>query len=393
MQIAIVTETFPPEINGVAMTVGKLVEGLRSHQHTVLLFRPKQGSHDIPKRERLFTEQLVNGIPIPGYHGLNIGLPNLLTLFLQLRQHKPDIVHVVTEGPLGWAAIMVAKRLNIPVTSSFHTNFHHYMAHYGAGFLQTMMAAHLRSLHNATATTFVPTQRLIQELTLEGYNNLALLARGVDTRLYNPKRRSNDLRASWGVTEDDIVVIHVGRIAAEKNIDLVINAFNHIRQHIHRARLVLVGDGPLKEKLQQTCPYAVFTGSKTGVELAEHYASGDLFLFPSVTETYGNVTSEAMASGLCVIAYDYAAAAELMNNGDNGALVTLNDESAFIDSAIRLAVNTPLRRAFAKEAATTTARLDWQHVYTSFIQKLRDVVYKSLTPAAIARARLTGDWH
>lgn len=374
MRVSIVTETFPPEINGVAMTVGKLVEGLLDRGHETLLIRPKQSPLDLPKREPHFQEQLIAGVPLPGYRGLRFGKPALLKLILVLSRYQPDVVHVVTEGPLGWAAVVVAKWLGLPVTSSFHTNFHSYARHYGVGFLEKLTASYLRSLHNATAATFVPTKVLAAELGRYGYRNLALLSRGVDTRLFTPERRSAELRAAWGVADDELVVIHVGRLAAEKNLALILRAFTEIANKVGKAKLVLVGDGPLKDSLRGAWPETVFTGNKTGEELAAHYASGDLFLFPSVTETYGNVTSEAIASGLCVLAFDYAAAAELIDNGINGATVPLDSEQAFVTEAVRLATDTKARLAMARQARASITHLDWQYVYDAFIVKLQEMV-------------------
>lgn len=379
------------------MTVGKIVEGLLSRDHEVLLVRPKQHAEDLPRQERAFREALVTGIPLPKYQGLKFGTPAILLLLSFWRSYKPEVVHVVTEGPLGWAAVYVAKWLNLPVTSSFHTNFHSYTRHYGVGFLQKMTAAYLRSLHNATAVTFVPTKVLASELAWDGYKNLALMSRGVDTELFKPERRSAELRNAWGASGDELVVIHVGRLAAEKNVDLIMTAFSEIAKKVSRAKLVLVGDGPLKENLRQSWPETVFTGSKTGEDLAAHYASGDLFLFPSVTETYGNVTSEAIASGLCVLAYDYAAAAELIDSGKNGVTVPINMEPAFVAAAVRLAADAEKRTAIAGQARASIAHLAWEYVYDAFTGKLQEVVKQRCnaelpTPSANTITELMSSW-
>lgn len=374
LRIAIVTETFPPEINGVAMTIGRLVQGLRSRGHAVHLIRPRQSSADIASTSTDFHEDLVIGLSIPKYQGLKFGLPTVLHLRKLWQKDRPDLVHVVTEGPLGWAAVNVAKHLQIPVTSSFHTNFHSYTGHYGIGFLNHFTARYLRNLHNATAATFVPTKSLIEELRIAGYRNLSLMSRGVDTDLYQPMRRSEALRQQWGLAEDDLAVIYVGRIAAEKNISLVLAAFSEISKVNARAKMIWVGDGPLREKMQHAHPQAIFTGSKTGAELASHYASGDLFLFPSVTETFGNVTSEALASGLCVLAYDRAAAGELIQSYENGVKVPSHDDRAFIAAAVELSQNAELRKRLSSEASASIAHLAWANVYDAFIGRLQSVI-------------------
>src|SRR5690606_26563687 len=160
--------------------------------------------------------------------------------------------------------------------------------------------------------TFVPTEDMAATLRLQGYRHVEVVARGVDTALYAPRRRSGALRAAWGAQEGDLVVLCVGRLAAEKNLELATRAFRAIRELRPDAKMVLVGDGPQRAAFSRDHPEIILAGMRIGDDLASHYASADMFLFPSLTETFGNVTLEAMASGLCVVAYDYAAAAEVI---------------------------------------------------------------------------------
>jgi glycosyltransferase involved in cell wall biosynthesis len=172
--------------------------------------------------------------------------------------------------------------------------------------------------------TLAPTQKVVKELEMTGYKNVSIMARGVDTSQFCPTNRSAALRKSWGVNNDDLVVIHVGRLAKEKNILLALEAFEAIQKSNQNTKLVFVGDGPMREELSKACPQAIFSGSQQGQALAEHYASADLFIFPSITETFGNVVPEALASGLCVVAYDYAAAGDIIKHGHNGLLAPFN---------------------------------------------------------------------
>ena len=369
LRIAIVTETYPPEINGVAMTLGRLIDGLRSQGHAVQVVRPRQAGD-----ERDNADILVRGIPIPRYSGLQFGLPAGRRLQTEWRRNPPDIVHVVTEGPLGMSAIKTARKLGLPMTSSFHTNFHRYSKHYGFGWLRGIIAVHLRKLHNQTAATFVPTQALAAELGADGFRDLRVMARGVDTTLFSPARRSEALRMQWGLKEHDLAVLYVGRLAAEKNLRAVVAAFEAIAERRADAKLVFVGDGPMAEKLRQQCPQAVFCGSRRGEDLAAHYASGDLFLFPSLTETFGNVTTEALASGLCVLAYAHAAAAELIRSGDNGLTVAAGDEAAYIAAARGIASHPERMHAIRAHAAASMRHLDWRQIVDTFAGTLVSVV-------------------
>ncbi|HEY1181910.1 MAG TPA: glycosyltransferase family 1 protein [Rhodocyclaceae bacterium] len=374
LSIAIVTETYLPEINGVAMTLGRLIDGLRRQGHNIQLVRPRQSDKDLPRDDIGFSETLVRGIPIPRYSGLQFGLPAGRRLHAMWRRNPPDIVHVVTEGPLGMSAVGIARKLGLPMTSSFHTNFHRYSKHYGFGWLRGLIAGHLRKLHNHTAATFVPTQALAAELGADGFAHLRVMARGVDTTLFSPTRRSHELRRQWQVGESGLAVLYVGRLAAEKNLRMVVKAFAAVREQQPDARLVFVGDGPLADRLRQECPDAVFCGSRRGEDLAAHYASGDLFLFPSLTETFGNVTTEALASGLAVLAYAHAAAAEVINSGYNGVTVPAGDEIAYVEAASALAAHPERLLELRSRAATSMQHFDWHHIVDTFATTLNSVV-------------------
>ena len=376
LRIAVVTETYPPEVNGVAMSLGRFVEGLQRREHEVQLVRPRQDVNDRPESEERFQEVLKRGLPIPRYPSLKMGLPakQALTRLWSLR--RPDLVHIVTEGPLGWSALQAALKLKLPVCSDFHTNFHAYSRHYGVGWLKKTIAGYLRKFHNRTLCTMVPTEAMREELSELGFRDLRVVARGVDTSLFTPTRRSEALRQSWGVKQDDPVVLYVGRLAPEKNLPAVVAAFQDMRRRQPKAKLVLVGDGPQRSSLAARHPDAIFAGMRVGEDLATHFASGDMFLFPSLTETYGNVTVEAMASGLAVVAYDYAAAAEHIRHGYNGLLADYDDTVGFVRLAADLLTD-PLRiDEFARHARHTAEGLTWDRV----VQQL-EAVFLSVAQA------------
>ncbi len=374
MRVALVTETYPPEINGVAMTLGRIVDGLRQRRHTVQLIRPRQHAQELPTRDSTLHEVLVKGFPIPRYPDLRCGLPAPDTLARLWSAMPPDIVHIATQGPLGWSAIAAARKLKLPVSSSFHTNFDAYSQHYGLGLLKPAISGYLRHFHNRTDATLVPTQGLARMLAGAGYRNVGIVSRGVDTKLFNPSRRSTELRAQWGIASGALLVSYVGRLAAEKNIDLVFTTFDEIKRVRPDARLLLVGDGPQRTSRAARHPEHIFAGMRRGEDLAAHYASADLFLFSSLTETFGNVTAEALASGLGVVSYDYAAAAELIENGHNGLLAPPGDSDAFIQAALNVATNPSLLSRFRLRAAASVARLDWQHVHDGFADTLHSLV-------------------
>jgi glycosyltransferase involved in cell wall biosynthesis len=391
LRIAIVTETFPPEVNGVAMTLGRIVEGVLQRGHAVQVVRPRQSvEHTQPSREGL-DHVLATGLPLPGYGDFRFGLPARARLTKLWSHQRPDVVHVVTEGPLGWSAVAAARKLGLPVTSSFHTNFQSYSGHYGIGLLRTSIEAYLRKLHNRTQATLVPTRAMMQTLQAQGYQNVGLLSRGVATDLFTPTQRSEVLRKAWGAGPDDLVVILVGRLAKEKNVALVVTAFEAIQQRHPSAKLVFVGDGPMRASLQATCPAAVFCGSRKGADLAAHYASGDLFLFPSLTETFGNVVPEALASGLAVVSYACAAALELIEPGRNGLLVEPGAESDFVAAALAVAQNAALRNDLRLAAPASVAHLAWDGIFDGFLDTLLRVVQSHGQPFASAGTLATSN--
>jgi glycosyltransferase involved in cell wall biosynthesis len=370
LRISVVTETYPPEVNGVAMTVGRLVEGLRARGHAVQLIRPRQHRGDQPRRQDQMDILPVSGFPIPFYRELRMGLPARRLLAEHWRRTVPDVVHIVTEGPLGGSALAAARHLGLRVFSGFHTNFHSYSRHYGVGLLARPIIAYLRRFHNRTDCTLVPTEELAAELRALGFVNLRVLARGVDIRLFHPERRDPALRRSWGAGPTDPVALYVGRLAAEKNLQVVLAAYQALRAIQPTARLVLVGDGPLAARLRTHHPEIVFPGARTGVDLAAHYASADLFLFPSLTETFGNVTLEAMASGLAVVAFDYAAAHQHIVHGYNGLLAPRGDQTAFVAATRQLAEDPALRQHLGPAARQAVVDFDWEQIHGQLEQLL-----------------------
>jgi glycosyltransferase involved in cell wall biosynthesis len=363
LNIDVVTETYPPEINGVAHTISMLVGELRKNNHLVNVIRPKQHSDlTLPQIQKCNQDLLVKSFPIPLYRELRMGIPAKKMLLDRWSKTKPDIVHIATEGPLGWSAAKAARLLNIPMTSDFRTNFHAYSTFYKLGFLEPLILAYLRHFHNATDCTMVPTEKLKQELELAGLDNLRVMPRGVDTGHFSDQLRSPQLRASWGADPLDVVLLSVGRLAVEKNLDLLIKSYIHAKNIEPRTKLVVVGDGPLRESLQKKCSEAIFAGKKNGLELAQYYASADIFVFPSLTETFGNVTIEAMASGLAVVAYRHAAAGDLIISGDNGITVDPGDENAFIQAVTTTLINQSLIRRLGYAAILTAKQQSWEEI-------------------------------
>ena len=360
LSLALVTETWRPEVNGVAMTLGRLVDGLRARDHRIEVVRPRQdgdagGDHH-------GAHLLRPSLPIPNYTGLRLGLPSGHVLRARWRERRPDLVHVATEGPLGLSALRAAHSLGIPVSSGFHTNFHDYSGPYGLGVLRSTVKGYLRWFHNRTRCTLVPTEVQRNALARAGFRGVRTLGRGVDAELFHPRWRSAVQRAEWGAGEDTLVVVLVSRSAPEKNIPLAIRAFRAIRVEQPGAVMVIAGDGPERARLAAANPDIRFIGNLPREALAATYASADLFLFPSMSETFGNVVLEAMASGVPTVAFDYAAPAMYLRDGINGRLVPFDDAEAFIAASVEAARRRDQLRLMAAAARATAATISWDAI-------------------------------
>jgi glycosyltransferase involved in cell wall biosynthesis len=252
--------------------------------------------------------------------------------------------------------------LRLPVVSDFRTNFHAYSEHYGLGWLHKPIVAYLRKFHNMTQRTMVPTDTLRRDLERRGFERVSVVSRGVDTQQFHPAHRSAALRESWGAGPRTLVMLCVGRIAPEKNLALLHEAWQAVRARGIDVKLVMVGDGPSRAELERQWAGVHFAGLRRGEDLARHYASADLFVFPSLTETYGNVVPEAMASGLALVAFDCAAAAELVQHGANGFKLPCDQPSSFVAAVCAAAADAVTREVVGLRARETALMHDWEQI-------------------------------
>jgi glycosyltransferase involved in cell wall biosynthesis len=365
MRLGIVTETYAPDVNGVALTVQSLARGMLRRGHTVDLIRPIHP--DTPSSADAGMDVLaVEAAAVPRYDSLRFGLPSRFRLERRWRSDRPDAIYVATEGPLGWSAVSAARRLGIPVATGFHTRFDFYVGHYGFGALTPLVRQYLARFHRRAHATLVPTGQLAAELNDLGVHDVRVLRRAVDTRRFHPERRDERLRDAWGAASDAPVMLSVGRLAPEKNLQVVVDAYRALQRRVPTARCVMVGDGPARAALEAAHPDIVFPGTCRGDELAACYASADLFVFPSLTETFGNVVLEAMASGTPVVAYAEAAAREFIRNGQNGIRVAPGNEGGLIERAAVLGADLLACRSMGTAARTSVAGSSPESVIAEF---------------------------
>ncbi|HSJ04315.1 MAG TPA: glycosyltransferase family 1 protein [Verrucomicrobium sp.] len=368
MKFMIISDTFPQDINGVARTLQTLARGLalRGHEVSVVTTTEVSGGEN---RTHGVDVKAINSLPVPGYDGIRMGLATRRFFQRRIGDFKPDGIYVAVETLMGCNAIRAARQCAKRVVSGFHTNFHSYSDDYRLPFFKKAAMWYLQWIHNRTARTLTPSQSTADQLRSLGIKNVGVLGRGVDTDLFTPARRDPELRQSWGADENTPVALFVGRIAAEKNLPLAVKAFQRVQEICPAARGVFVGDGPKAAWLRDHHPGFTHAGARTGEDLARHYASADLFIFPSLSETFGNVLTEALASQLVTVSYDYAAAHQFVTHGSNGFVAPERDEPAFLaatEQALAHWNDESLRTA----ARQTALKLSWSAIVEQFEQEL-----------------------
>lgn len=369
MHVVFVTEIWPPQVNGVAFTVQALARGMAARGHLVELVRPDPGISGA-----CMARVHARHAPAFNVPALQIGRPRSAAFRRQWQMRRPDAVYIAPEGPLGNAATRAANVLGIPVVTDFHTHLSDCDSHYGFRLLAPWIRSRLLDLHRRAQLTLAPTRAVAEELTAGGIPHVRKLHRGVDTGLFSPARRDGALRASWGASDIAPVLLCAGRVAAEKSIGLALQAYRALQARIPAARMVMVGDGPQRTAFASAYPDVLFAGVQHGEALATHYASADLFLFPSQTHTFGNVVMEAMASGLALVSFDLSAAQEHVANGISGIVVPPGDSRGFITASYELGMATATRMLLGTNARRVAERCTHERISADFERLLLALV-------------------
>ena len=365
MRLTLVTETFAPQVNGVSRTLGQLVAYLESVGDVVQVIHPNYGPEAAgPGRVA------VPSVSMPFYPEVRIPMPPFGPVFRAIETFEPDLIHVATEATLGWSVLRYAEKQRIPVVSSFHTNFDQYCDHYRLGWGKGLAWRYLRWIHNRTRETYVPSQVTIDDLAARGFERLVLWPRGVDATLFRPDRPGRDsVRQRLSFAPDDIVIGHVSRLAAEKNATFLAESLRIVAEACPRVKFLIVGDGPERSSFERRMgPAARFVGYQSGEDLADHYAAADLFAFASVTETFGNVVLEALATGLPVAALRAGGVGSIVEDGVTGILVAPDQPPRSLADALIRLVNHPTQRRFQTQAAREYAV---EQTWGSIMRRLR----------------------
>jgi len=372
MRVTLVTETYFPQVNGVSRTLGELARFLTESGDRVQLIHPDYGA--AADHERVHT---VRSIVLPFYKELHVPRPPFGSVHRAIDSFRPEIVHIATEATLGCSVLRFALRRRLAVVSSFHTNFDQYSRHYRVGWARGMIWRYLRWFHNRTRETYAPSETTIRELEQLGFERMVLWKRGVDSSLFRPDRPGRlEVRRALGWSAEDVVITYVSRIATEKNVDYLADALAIVASRRPDVRILLVGDGPSRAALEQRIgSLARFAGYRQGEDLADHYAASDIFAFTSLTETFGNVVLEAMASGLPVVALRAGGVGETVRSGSTGDLVEPSEPPARFASALLGLIEQPEeRRRKARAARTYALSQSWDAIMAALRGRYQGVI-------------------
>ncbi|WP_026882253.1 glycosyltransferase family 4 protein [Clostridium akagii] len=371
MRVALFTDTFLPQVNGVTNTLSKLIEYYKSKNIEYLVFAPDSY---LELNKNYNVEKFVS-IKFFLYPECRLSLPNIFRLRNSLLKFKPDIIHIMTELNMGIAGLTYGKKLGIPTISSYTTNFVQYLKYYNLDMFQNALWNYMRWFHNQNEITLCPSMETKKLLISHGINNTGIFSRGIDINNFNDKFRSIELRKQLGI-HDKIVLLYVGRVAKEKDINILQEGYAKIlNRYKDKVALIITGNGPELEVYKKSFPKGtIFTGYKIGSELAKIYASSDIFVFPSRTETFGNVVLEAMASGLTVIAANAGGVKDTVDNGINGMLFKPGDAEDLANLIIEIIEDKSLMNNIKHNATKTVLERSWDCIFQNLIKTYENII-------------------
>lgn len=374
MKIALFTDTYYPQVNGVSNTLTRLVHYWGQHGIDCKVIAPKSGFDDIysPQTHSLPSMRLLL------YKEYRIALPFNRIITRDLLDFKPDLVHVATPFSTGLFGLNYARKYGIPMVASYHTNFDHYLSYYNLQWANIWLWKYLQWFHSYFDRTFVPSYETLTHLTDRGFKKLSIWGRGVDSTLFHPGDCDSDFKARYDIPQDRILLTYVGRIAPEKDIKTLSNIIHYFpKEWTDRVCWVIVGEGPSEQELKNSFrghSNVRFTGYLKEEELSEAYSASDLFIFPSPTETFGNVVLESMACGTPVIGANSGGVRSIIDEGTTGYLVNPRDVRAFIDRILFLLIHPNLLTQFSQNARRYALNQSWDVIFSKLTNEFCGIV-------------------
>jgi len=367
MKIAYFASTMDPAQDGVARYLYLLIDALKTRgvEHLFVAAKmPESSSFPIIK---------VPSIVFPLYRDYRLAMPGMRWFAGAIDGFKPDLIHIHAPDALGFAAAAYAKSRGIPAIATYHTHFISYLSYYKLGIFSPLVWALYRKLYNKMDLTFVPSRFILQDLERHGIKNLVYLPHGADTTRFNPKFKSGAWRKKVGA-DGKQVLLFVSRLVWEKNLRVLARAYRELKEKRDDFVLVLVGDGPARKELEKLLPGAVFLGFQSGEELSTAYASSDVFVFPSVTETFGLVSLEAMSSGIPVVGANAEGTREVVQDGITGSLARENDASDFAEKIARLLDDMELVKKFGKASLMFAEAHSWDNIFAKTMDLYKETL-------------------
>ncbi len=371
MRVAYFTESLYPHVDGVSRTLARLFESLERLGVDFRVYSPFVPEADESWRTRVVR---VGSVRFPPYPDYRVSLPWGGGVASDLGHFAPDLVHVVSPTPMAYRAQRLAHRLGVPVVASFHTHFVSYFRFYGVGRMESFGWSALRAFYRRCARVYAPSPSIIRELEAQGIGGVELWSRGIDVSGFSPSHRDPELRRRIAGAEGVPVLLMVSRLVKEKDLRDLVEIDAALRRRGTSFRLVLVGDGPLREELERALPDATFAGHRSGEELARWYASADVFILPSTTETLGNVVLEALASGLPAVVVDRGGPQDLIAHGETGFIARANDANDIANHLARLLTDEELRLRMSRNARGSAASRDWERINEGLVASYREVI-------------------
>lgn len=374
MKIALFSDTFPPQVNGVAHTLKKLIHYMDGCGISHQVFVPGPGEQEEPGEK---IKRLVS-MPLAFYPDCRMALPRYFFIRNQLQQFQPDLIHVATPFNIGLCGHFYGNKYHIPLVASYHTHFDRYLRYYGLPFAVGIFWRFIRWFHSSCQATLVPSEETRQHLKNQGVERIALWQRGIDAHQFHPDKRSSSIRTRYGITKP-YIVLYAGRMAPEKDIDILKETMEKLPHPLsNQLHWILAGDGPLLQEFKNQFPsHVTFTGFLPQEQLAEIYASSDLFFFPSSTETFGNVVLEAMSAGLPVIGANAGGVKELIKHGETGMLCQPRDVASFLSALESIFSDPPLRETMGKAARRFALSQSWDKIFDNLFALYEKVIFLS----------------
>ncbi|MFE4759949.1 glycosyltransferase family 4 protein [Bacillus mycoides] len=371
MRVAIFTDTFTPQVNGVAKTLERLTKYFQRENIAYSVFAPQHTAED----NFVANVNKMRSIPLTIlYPECRFAFPTP-RIKRELLAFKPDIIHIATPFNMGICGLYYAKKLNIPVVGSYHTDFDAYLRYYKIEFLSNMLWNYLSWFHSHMQKNFVPSPETLHQLKKKGFQALYIWGRGVDCTLFHPTYNKDLFRKKYNITAK-YILSYVGRLAPEKDIDTLqtlIQTTNKERDDIH---WLIAGDGPLAKGLHENVPKTnvTFTGYLQGKDLAEVYASSDLMVFPSTTETFGNVVLESLACGTPVIGANSGGVKNIITDGKTGFLCEPKNANSFLSSIYELLNNEEMRKQMSQDTHSYATTQSWDEIFSDLLIHYDDVI-------------------